>query len=106
MSMENDGRHIVNAMERTSCKKHDAPKGVPCWTLSKNVKGGFGRYAAICGTRIRKAGYNGQISPSSMQRSPARPSFEKGPIARVKNSFANRAASPTSKFAKLVVSAN
>ena len=97
MSMENDGRHLVTAMERASCKKHGAPKGVPCWTLPRNVAGGFGRYAAICNTRIRRAGYNGQISPSSMRRSAPRPLNEKGPIARAKNAFKNSGSSPSAK---------
>lgn len=98
MFMENDGRHIAQAMERASCKKHQAPKGVPCWTLQKNIGGGFGHYAAICNGRIRRAGFIGQISPSSMRRSAPRPTNDRGPIARAKHAFTkNAGTAPSAK---------
>jgi hypothetical protein len=100
--IENDGRHITDAMERASCKKHGAPKGVPCWTLPKNVGNGFGRYAAICNARIKRAGYIGSISPSSLRRSAPRPVNERGPIARARSAFNKNNGTPPSakKLAK------
>ncbi len=73
MYMENNGVHIVSAIERTTCAKHDVPQGVPCWSIPKNIKDDLGYYAAICGDRIERAGYVGKIAPASMRsKSPDR----------------------------------
>jgi hypothetical protein len=69
--IENHGIHMHRAIENTSCGKHQVPKGIPCWHMHKNVEGAEGYYGAICGSRIRKAGFIGKISASSMRaRSP------------------------------------
>lgn len=72
MLMDNLGVHIAGAIDRTTCTKHDAPKGIPCWSLPKNVAGDLGHYASICGTRIKRAGFIGQISPQSMRGAASR----------------------------------
>lgn len=66
--MFNNGKHIVEVMERVDCKKHHAVLGNPCWTIRKGTKGSFGYYAAICNDRVSRAGFDGQISDSSMRR--------------------------------------
>ena len=49
-------RHVVN---HTSCEKHDARQGRPCYWLRGD--GSLSIYAGICGNRSRKV-YTGQIS--------------------------------------------
>lgn len=65
--IENDGNHIQHAMDTTSCTRHKATTGIPCWHVRKGAKGLEGYYAAICGSRIRKAGFVGKISPESIR---------------------------------------
>lgn len=74
---DNLGEHIVGAISRTICKKHGAPEGIPCWHLPKS--NGFGYYPAICGGRIRLAGFAGKISPQSMRA--------KSPVAATRTRF-------------------
>lgn len=65
----NTGKHIGYILDLESCEKHQAPKGLPCYILvpgagdTKNSEFLDG----VCGSRIRKAGYNGKISPTSIQ---------------------------------------
>jgi hypothetical protein len=65
--IENHGQHLHRAIEKTSCDRHNAPTGVPCWHMPKQAEGTEGYYASICGKRIRKAGFIGKISASSMR---------------------------------------
>jgi len=67
MAITNSGTCIIEIIERVECERHGVPQGVPCWSVPKNVSSGFGRYAAICGLRIREAGFNGKVSSLSMQ---------------------------------------
>ena len=64
---ENNGVHIQEAVDSTHCKRHNAPQGSPCWSIAKNVKDHEGYYSAICGRRIRLAGFVGKISPSAIR---------------------------------------
>lgn len=65
--IENHGKHLHRAIDTTSCGVHKVPTGIPCWHMPKNVEGAEGFYGAICGKRIRKAGFIGKISASSMR---------------------------------------
>lgn len=60
----NDGQHIEEIIKTTSCPRHKKAEGDACWyvfiTFSK-------RFApAVCGKRIKRAGFTGSISPSSL----------------------------------------
>lgn len=97
MFKSNDGSRIPETVDRTTCPRHNVPEGVPCWTMPKNVAGGFGRYAAICGDRIRRAGWVGKISPESM-RSRAPGSVERKNSSRPNSKYAGtRPARPNTK---------
>jgi hypothetical protein len=63
-NLENDGQHINEILQTTPCGKHNATEGTACWyvfiTYSK-------RFApAVCGKRIKRAGFNGSISAGSL----------------------------------------
>jgi hypothetical protein len=78
--IENHGKHLHRAIDTTSCGVHKVPTGVPCWHMIKNVEGGEGFYGAICGKRIRKAGFIGKISASSMRvKAPQKDDDKSGP---------------------------
>ena len=62
----NDGVHIRAIIEGTSCEKHHAERNVACWDI---YVGAISDWApAICGARVRKAGFVGTISPTSMSQ--------------------------------------
>lgn len=69
--IENNGRHLHSAINAVKCAKHEAPHGVPCYTL-ENTSGLTEHpfHFGICGQRILSAGYNGKISPESMRKRP------------------------------------
>lgn len=70
----NTGTHIVDIINRTTCEKHKAEKGEPCYHIRYNEKrNAYG--PAICGSRVIKAGFNGQIHPSSLGRKATQPSL-------------------------------
>lgn len=60
----NSGKHIIYIINRIPCLKHGAPKGVPCFTICYDKKNEHG--PAICGSRVIRAGFNGQINPNSL----------------------------------------
>lgn len=62
----NDGRHINGIIGNTTCKKHKAEAGVACWDVYVTASQRFA--PAVCGSRIKRAGYNGKISPSSLSQ--------------------------------------
>lgn len=62
---ENPGIHISRIVTETPCPKHRASMGVPCWIIPTNTLRGF--YPAVCGKRIKRAGFIGKISPQSMR---------------------------------------
>ena len=58
-------RKIDRAVETTKCSKHKAVEGIACWTIIGSEDGRF--HQAICGQRIRRAGFVGKIKPESMR---------------------------------------
>jgi len=64
----NSGEHIDDIVNRTACDKHDAVKGIACFYIYYDSrKGDIG--PAVCDIRVKKAGFNGKIHPSSLSRS-------------------------------------
>jgi len=63
----NNGKHISRVMDEHSCGRHRAPIGVPCYHITPGSSDSFGYLAGVCGFRIKKAGYNGKISATSMR---------------------------------------
>ncbi len=64
-AIDNDGKHVATILNRTNCDKHQASTGIPCWNIPIE---GFGYLAAVCGLRIKRAGYNGKVTPTSLQQ--------------------------------------
>lgn len=64
---DNRGQHLHRAVDATTCKKHKADVGMPCWVLPSNNVFTNNLHYAICGSRIRSAGYVGKISEDSMR---------------------------------------
>lgn len=84
---DNRGEHLHHAVGTTTCKKHKADVGMPCWVLpSNNVFTNMFHYA-ICGSRIRSAGFVGKVSADSMRaKAPAKSKVgERKPIQKKPN---------------------
>lgn len=62
---ENSGIHITEIMSRTDCERHKANQGSPCWHIRCDTNARV--LPALCGTRIKKAGFVGNVSHESMQ---------------------------------------
>lgn len=65
INIPNNGRHLTFILDTTSCRKHGADEGIPCYVVSPDSKNGSDLYGA-CGARIKRAGYTGKISEVSM----------------------------------------
>lgn len=52
-------RYLDRIIDETSCKKHEAEAGDPCWGVAE--LSGLGR-GAVCNSRAKKAGFNHPIS--------------------------------------------
>lgn len=63
----NDGKHINHILAATACNRHNVPKGIPCFHILPGIRKSGRRLAGVCGTRILKAGFNGEISPTALQ---------------------------------------
>lgn len=63
----NDGVHIVYIMGVNPCARHGADLGTPCWYL--HISATKSLSPAVCGSRIKAAGYNGKISEESLRKS-------------------------------------
>ena len=68
MSLVNTGTHIADILRRTKCKKHNALENQPCWDVYYGYASGTA--PALCGARIKRAGYVGKISAMALQRTP------------------------------------
>lgn len=66
MAKHNDGKHIIDVVSRAECKQHAAPVGIPCWNVFPDSQSEASA-RAVCGSRIRSAGYVGRISETAMQ---------------------------------------
>ena len=86
--VHNDGQHIHGVIGSTTCGKHKADVGMPCWVLpnSKNVD--IFHYG-ICGKRIAKAGFNGKITPASLRGRGETKKSSNGARKPFKKAFAN-----------------
>lgn len=60
--MNNNGKHIWSVMDRSSCKRHTADQGDPCFIIFGSEK----MLSGVCGRRIKRAGFVGKVSPTSM----------------------------------------
>ena len=61
----NDGVHISQILTRTGCRQHGAEADQPCWDVYLDTTPDAGR--AVCGERIRAAGFIGQVTETSVQ---------------------------------------
>lgn len=64
--MHNDGQHVVYICNKTECSKHNADIGTPCWSVYQSETGRY--LPALCGSRIRKAGFAGVITALSLNK--------------------------------------
>lgn len=60
----NSGVHLHALIDEVACRVHNVPQGISCYFLM-NEHGE--QYATACGSRIKKAGFNGKISPQSVR---------------------------------------
>lgn len=65
MDQINDGKHINEVIERAKCNRHKADNESPCWNIVHPITGTF-RFA-VCGPRIKAAGFTGSVSPFSLR---------------------------------------
>lgn len=66
MGMHNNGKHIETIVAETVCARHRRDKGEGCWPI-ENRTDTCRQGMAVCGSRIKKYGYDGKISEQSMQ---------------------------------------
>jgi hypothetical protein len=70
----NTGTHIHEIMNLYPCTRHKhAGAGVPCWELHLSVD--KRRAPALCGARIKLAGYVGKITSDSLRLRPVKPTY-------------------------------
>lgn len=55
---------IPTVLAVTSCPKHNAFMGIPCFHMRKGAGNGY--YAGICNDRALRAGCNGEVDPRSI----------------------------------------
>lgn len=69
--LQNDGLHISRILETTTCNKHEKSLGLgePCFLIIPGSKKDAPALLGACGARIKRAGFNGTISPTSFQSS-------------------------------------
>lgn len=60
----NDGIHLHQIIASTPCAHHNAELGEGCWSIFVGAL--ESEAPAICGRRVKLAGYTGQISPKSL----------------------------------------
>lgn len=63
----NNGKHIDEIIASTICDVHNGGRGIACFYVFLGTKGGEAS-EAICNSRIKKAGFNGKIQPSSLRQ--------------------------------------
>lgn len=72
-ALTNSGNHIATVMNAATCEKHEAGIGVPCWQVQIGIDKRLA--PAVCGARIRRAGYTGTIRPESMLAKASKPAY-------------------------------
>lgn len=65
MPILNEGKHINHIVNTTRCENHSSQEHVPCWAIEGGKIGNV--VIGVCNKRIKAAGYNGTISPMSLQ---------------------------------------
>lgn len=65
-SQKNDGFHLDRIIALSSCDKHTAKHGSPCWSLDSV----HGPLRAICNSRALAAGAQGKITPYTKYSKP------------------------------------
>jgi hypothetical protein len=63
----NSGEHIDDIISRTICDRHNGDIGVACFYVFYGTKHGEVG-PAVCNNRVKAAGFNGEIKPSSLQQ--------------------------------------
>lgn len=66
-SVDEHEKRIPLILDRVDCRRHGVPKGIPCFHIASSSLRFFGYLPGICGKRIKAAGYDGKISPTSLQ---------------------------------------
>lgn len=67
MSFHNDGNNIWTVTSRSACNVHGAQVDEPCWNVFP-LTDPLTTQPAVCGSRIRAAGFVGVISPLSLRK--------------------------------------
>lgn len=67
--IHNDGEHVSYICNQTECPKHRVDKGTPCWSIYQSDTGRY--LPALCGIRIKRAGFVGSISQLSLNKKAA-----------------------------------
>lgn len=63
----NNGQHIASIMLSTVCETHNAPEGTACYELVPGSSSKKRALVGVCGARIKSAGYDGKINPTSLK---------------------------------------
>lgn len=63
----NTGKHIDDIIRRTVCDKHNGGQGIACFYVFWSTEGGTAA-EAVCNDRVKAAGFNGNINPSSLRQ--------------------------------------
>lgn len=69
----NDGKHIERIISVTNCRRHGVLKGFACFHVEPSNVRMETSLLGVCGPRIKRAGYNGEIDPASIQLKPTGP---------------------------------
>lgn len=68
-SLENNGKHLSSVFARTVCHTHHAAEYEPCYIIHPSTTmGEYGALLGACGKRVKKAGFNGEISQTALMR--------------------------------------
>jgi hypothetical protein len=65
--LDNDGKHLEQVLNETTCKKHKASLGDPCYVITPGTKTATNQLLGACNARILRAGFDGKISETSFQ---------------------------------------
>lgn len=80
-NMHNDGVHVSYIYNSTECNKHGAAQGAPCWSVFQSDTGRY--LPALCGSRIKKAGFTGTVTALSIRKTSSQ--RKEGVVQRLNN---------------------